>query len=281
MNTIATFDRISTICSETVTGHYSTSFSWAIRLLHKDLRMHIHAIYGFVRLADEIVDTFHQFDKEALLDQLTQATREAVESRISLNPILHSFQITVNQFDIPLTLVEHFLRSMRMDLTKTEYTNHTELNAYIYGSAEVVGLMCLKVICEGNSTKYNQLAPAACKLGAAFQKINFLRDLEDDASQLKRQYFPGVSMQNLSDDKKRQLENDILADFKAAYTGIMQLPAKGRFGVYLAYQYYLALFNRIRKRSSAAMLEKRIRVHNIEKLAILLEAGIKHRFGFI
>lgn len=281
MNTIEKYNHISELCSQTITRSYSTSFSLAIKLLHKDLRPHIHAIYGFVRIADEIVDTFHEYDKVELLSNLEHETIEAVQNKFSLNPILQSFQLTVNRFNIPYTLISHFLYSMKLDLTKKVYTSEQELNEYIYGSAEVVGLMCLKVMCEGNTEKYEALSPSACKLGAAFQKINFLRDIEDDTAMLHRQYFPGINIQHFTDYEKKMLEDDILADFRAAFPGILALPIKARFGVYLAYRYYMALFHRISKRSSTTILRQRIRVHNLQKLAILLHASLRHRLGIL
>lgn len=279
MNTIETYSAVCMKCSREVTKHYSTSFSWAIKLLHKDLQQQIHAIYGFVRLADEIVDTFHQYDKEKLLNVFRSDVYAAIHNKVSLNPVLQSFQLTIHQYNIPLQLVDDFLESMEMDLDKKVYHTHEELDSYIYGSAEVVGLMCLMVFCEGNEALYNDLAPAAQQLGAAFQKINFLRDLEDDQSHLQRSYFPGVDLRNFDEQVKQTVENGIATDFEAAMKGILKLPIKARFGVYVAYRYYFSLFKRIRKQRAASILQQRIRIPNVQKLAIILDAGIRSKMG--
>ena len=274
MNTIDTFNDVAYACSAATTERYSTSFASAIRLLHKDQRAPVHAIYGFVRLADEIVDTFHDFDKAALLADFKAQTYAAIAGGISLNPILQSFQHTVNKYHIDLALIEAFLHSMETDLHKSIYQQEQELCDYIYGSAEVVGLMCLYVFCEGDEATYQRLKPAACSLGAAFQKVNFLRDLQADHQQLHRTYFPGLDFYNFDKATKQRIESDIAADFSAAYNGIRQLPVKARFGVYVAFRYYLSLFHKIRRMQPSVIIEKRVRVPNFGKALILLRAGL-------
>ncbi len=267
-------------CSKITTETYSTSFSSAIKLLHKDLRAPIFNIYGFVRLADEIVDTFHHQDKQALLDEFRLATYDALERGISLNPILHSFQLTVNKYKIDIALIDAFFDSMEMDLNKTQY-DMLGYKEYIYGSAEVVGLMCLYVFCDGDTTQYNQLKPAAQSLGAAFQKVNFLRDLKADYHLLSRTYFPGVDFNNFTHDVKAEIENDIANDFAAAYQGILALPVKARFGVYVAYKYYLTLFKKIKRTQPARILEARIRIPNYSKAFILAKAGLRTHLNIL
>lgn len=274
------FHKVSQLCSRVTTEEYSTSFSSAIRLLHNDLRVPIYNIYGLVRFADEIVDTFHQHDKEVLLKEFKATTFEAIERKISLNPILHSFQLTVNQYNISLDLVEAFFRSMEMDLHKQAY-DEKQYNDYIYGSAEVVGLMCLFVFCDGDKDLYAKLKPSAQSLGAAFQKVNFLRDLKADYHSLNRTYFPGVDFSNFTWHTKAQIEEDIAADFRHAYEGILMLPWKARFGVYVAYKYYLSLFNKIRKTQPSQILETRIRIPNYHKAMILVRAGVKNQLKLI
>lgn len=268
-------------CSEEVTRSYSTSFSSAIRLLHADFREPIYAIYGLVRFADEIVDTFHEHDKERLLEQFRDATYDAINNHISLNPILNSFQQTVNQYHIGEELIDAFFRSMAMDIRKSDYYNADELDEYIYGSAEVVGLMCLKVFCEGNAAKYKELMPYARALGAAFQKVNFLRDLKDDYYGLSRTYFPDFDFNNFNESSKRLIEESIEADFQKAFEGIRLLPLKARFGVYVAYRYYLSLFNKIKQLQPCNILEKRIRIPNYAKFMIVLRAGIRSQLNGI
>lgn len=230
------FDDISHEMSTLTTRKYSTSFSLGIRMLNKDIQKPIYAIYGFVRFADEIVDSFHEFNKAILLEDFRKQTYQAINDKISLNPILNSFQWAVNTYNIPLDLIETFLVSMKMDLSEQNY-DEEQYKAYILGSAEVVGLMCLKVFVEGNEAEFLRLKPAAMKLGAAFQKINFLRDLDADFNQLGRLYFPGVEMDEFNTAVKNKIEEDIEADFKAGYLGILQLSKNARFGVYLAYIY--------------------------------------------
>ena len=277
---IQLFHELSQQCSKTTTEKYSTSFSSAIKLLHNDLRTPIYNIYGFVRFADEIVDTFHQYKKDELLQEFRRETFAAVERCISLNPILNSFQMTVNQYSIPMVLVNDFFSSMEMDLGKTIY-NSEGYRQYIYGSAEVVGLMCLYVFCEGDSTMYTKLKPYAQSLGAAFQKVNFLRDLKADYEELKRVYFPGVDFSNFTPSMKEQIEADIAADFRNAYAGILLLPAKVRFGVYVAYKYYLSLFKKIKKTAPANILEQRIRIPAYGKAYILAKAGLRSQFNLL
>jgi 15-cis-phytoene synthase len=274
------FHQSSEECSQLVTRRYSTSFSSAIRLLHQDLRKPIYNIYGFVRLADEIVDTFHDHDKEALLVAFKADTYRAIKEGICLNPILHSFQRTVNQYQIDLKLVDAFFHSMEMDLSKQQYDT-VGYQEYIYGSAEVVGLMCLHVFCEGDKALYSHLESSARSLGAAFQKVNFLRDIKADYMGLSRVYFPGCDFTNFTVAEKKAIEADILQDFRAAYKGISQLPFKCRFGVYVAYKYYLSLFKKIRGLEPASVLEARIRIPNFQKFLIVLRAGVKNQLRLI
>ena len=274
------FHELSQQCSKATTEKYSTSFSGAIRLLHNDLRAPIHNIYGFVRFADEIVDTFHQFNKDELLQEFRRETFAALERGISLNPILHSFQMMVKQYDIPSQLITDFFSSMEMDLQKTTY-NSEGYKQYIYGSAEVVGLMCLYIFCEGDRDIYARLKPFAQSLGAAFQKVNFLRDLKADYEQLNRTYFPGVDFTNFTPSMKAEIEADIANDFAHAYEGIVQLPGKARFGVYVAYKYYLSVFKKIKKTAPANILEQRIRIPAYGKAYILAKAGLRSQFNLL
>lgn len=274
------FHTTSENCSRIVTENYSTSFSSAIRMLHRDLRTPIFNIYGFVRLADEIVDSFHEYEKETLLAQFKKETYEAIERRISLNPVLHSFQRTVNEFNIDLKLVEAFFHSMEMDLTRKSYES-AEYKEYIYGSAEVVGLMCLYVFCEGKKELYDKLEAPARSLGAAFQKVNFLRDIKADYNGMSRVYFPGCDFSNFSEREKREIEEDIQQDFRDAFHGIRRLPLKARFGVYVAYKYYLSLFKKIKKLEPARVLESRIRIPNYLKAMIVFRAGVKNQLRLI
>lgn len=274
------FHDVSSECSRITTERYSTSFSSAIRLLHRDLRTPVYHIYGFVRFADEIVDTFHDYDKEKLLEEFKAETYTAFERGISLNPILNSFQAVVNQYNIDRELVDAFFRSMESDLSKCRYDDKGYQD-YIYGSAEVVGLMCLYVFCEGNQQMYEQLRPYAQALGAAFQKVNFLRDVKADSENLKRVYFPGVDFKNFTPDVKSRIEADIDKDFQMAYQGILKLPIKARFGVYVAYKYYLSLFNKIKKSRPAVLLGDRIRIPNYSKAFILMRAGLRSQLNIL
>lgn len=271
---------ISKECSRNTTRKYSTSFSSAIFLLHKDLRQPIYDIYGFVRLADEIVDSFHQFDKVSLLNEFKQQTKNAIEQKISLNPLLHSFQHTVDKYAIKPYFIDSFLYSMELDLTKNEY-NTNEYEKYIYGSAEVVGLMCLQVFCNGDDELYNELEPYAKKLGAAFQKINFLRDIKADNEGLSRMYFPNCNFNNFSKADKIEIEKDIQNDFEYAFKGILKLPIKSRLGVYVAYKYYVALFKKIKKLSPTDILNSRIRIADSSKVFILAKASIRHKLNML
>jgi len=274
------FHTTSENCSRIVTENYSTSFSSAIRMLHKDLRTPIFNIYGFVRFADEIVDTFHEHDKAFLLEQFKMETYDAIARGISLNPILNSFQRTVNEFNIDHHLIDAFFQSMKMDLSKTAY-DCQGYKEYIYGSAEVVGLMCLYVFCEGKKELYDKLESPARSLGAAFQKVNFLRDIKADFSGLARVYFPGCDFNNFTEHQKRQIEDDIHTDFRDAWQGIAQLPLKARFGVYVAYKYYLSLFKKIKQMEPARVLEERIRIPNYRKAMIIFRAGVKNQLRLI
>ncbi|NOT51400.1 MAG: phytoene/squalene synthase family protein [Chitinophagaceae bacterium] len=274
------FHTTSENCSRMVTENYSTSFSSAIRMLHKDLRTPIFNIYGFVRFADEIVDTFHEHDKKYLLEQFKKETFDAIERSISLNPILNSFQRTVNEYDIDRGLIASFFKSMEMDIEKRQY-NREEYKEYIYGSAESVGLMCLAVFCEGKKNIFEELKMAARSLGAAFQKVNFLRDIKADYNGLSRIYFPGCDFSNFSGEDKRMIEKDICNDFNEAYKGILKLPLKAKFGVYVAYKYYLSLFNKIKKMKPAKVLEKRVRIPNYYKALIIFRAGVKNQLRLI
>lgn len=268
------FDELSAECSRITTRKYSTSFSLGIRFLNKRLQSPIYAIYGFVRLADEIVDSFHDYDKKSLLDDLNRDTSAAIEKGISLNPVLNSFQQVVNQYEIPAELIKSFMHSMQMDLAKTQYSAD-EYRAYIYGSAEAVGLMCLCVFTEGNRNLYNELKPYAMKLGAAFQKVNFLRDVKADNLELGRTYFPGVDLKNFSLADKQQIEKDIAADFHESLQGILRLPSSARKGVFLAYYYYYMLFKKIRQVPPHRILQQRIRIPDYEKVWLMLQSNLK------
>jgi phytoene/squalene synthetase len=271
------FHEVSQDCSRITTEKYSTSFSSAIKLLHKDLRTPICNIYGFVRFADEIVDTFHGYDKAMLFEE---ATYDAIERGISLNPILHSFQMTVNQYKIDHALIDAFLYSMELDLGKHTY-DRAGYETYIYGSAEVVGLMCLYIFCEGNQAQYDALKPAAKSLGSAFQKVNFLRDVKADFEGLDRMYFPDCDFANFTQADKLAIEQDIQKDFDEAYAGILNLPIKARFGVYVAYKYYLSLFKKIQRLEPAHILESRIRIPDYGKAFILAKAGIRSQLNIM
>jgi len=277
---ISKFHTVSNKSSEITTKEYSTSFSSAIRLLHHDMRQPIYNIYGFVRFADEIVDTFHDYDKTLLLKEFKRETYIAIDREISLNPILHSFQQTVKEYNIDHDLIDAFFSSMEMDLSQRNY-DIKNFNEYVYGSAEVVGLMCLYVFCEGKKELFEKLRDSARSLGAAFQKVNFLRDIKADYNSLSRMYFPGCDFNNFTEDDKKKIEADIYKDFKTAYNGILKLPLKSRFGVYVAYKYYLSLFRKIKSLEPARVLETRIRIPSYEKAMIVLRAGVKNQLGLI
>jgi phytoene/squalene synthetase len=274
------FDRVSIKCSRLTTKSYSTSFSIGILCLDRVLRDPIYSIYGFVRLADEIVDSFHDFNKEELLARFKADTFLAIKEKISLNPILNSFQETVNKYNIDHNLINLFLRSMEMDLKRKEY-NVNDFKEYILGSAEVVGLMCLKVFCQGDTNLYEKLAPTAMKLGSAFQKVNFLRDLNQDFYQLGRMYFPDLELNHFTEDNKKKIEENIHADFRDAYTGIQQLPSSSRFGVYVAYVYYLALFKKIKNTPSEKILKSRIRISSREKAGLLAYSYVRNQLRLL
>ncbi|MEO6721170.1 MAG: phytoene/squalene synthase family protein [Ferruginibacter sp.] len=274
------FHDLSQQCSKAATEKYSTSFSSAIKLLHPDLRRPIFNIYGFVRFADEIVDTFHEYPKEELLAEFKRDTYTAIKRGISLNPILNSFQLCVNKYKLPHELIEAFFKSMEMDLSKTAY-NSDGYKEYIYGSSEVVGLMCLHIFCEGNNFMYDKLKPFAQSLGAAFQKVNFLRDVKMDYEDLSRTYFPEVDFSNFTPLMKNRIEGDISNDFANAYKGISQLPVKARFGVYVAYKYYLSLFKKIKKTKPAHIMEQRIRIPDYWKMFIVAKAGLRIQLNIL
>lgn len=270
------FDELAYEISKRTTEKYSTSFSLGILALKPAIRKDIYAIYGYVRLADEIVDSFHGYDREKLLKRLQIETDNALEERIAINPILQSFQETVHKYKIDRNLIEQFLFSMSMDLQQIDYTSDL-YNVYIYGSAEVVGLMCLQVFTEGNRIKYEELKPYAMKLGSAFQKINFLRDLKDDYQTLGRVYFPDLDMCVFDNGVKGQIENEIESEFKEALIGIKKLPGSSMFGVYLAYKYYLSLFAKIKSKSSKQILEARIRIPNTQKAFVACMSYLRYK----
>jgi phytoene/squalene synthetase len=274
------FHKVSALCSKITTEQYSTSFSSAIRMLHADLRQPIHNIYGFVRFADEIVDTFHDYEKEQLIAEFKEDTYKAIERGISLNPILNSFQQTVNQYGIDHHLIDAFFRSMEYDLEQKAY-DKAGYEEYIYGSAEVVGLMCLYVFCEGDKAKFDMLKAPARSLGAAFQKVNFLRDLKADYEGMERVYFPNCDFSNFSTEDKNCIECDIQKNFDDAYAGIVHLPLKSRFGVYVAYKYYLSLFKKIKKLHPTRIMEERIRIPNYGKVVILAKAGLRSQLNML
>lgn len=267
-------------CSKLITEHYSTSFTLGIKTLHRKYHLPIYAIYGFVRYADEIVDTFHEFDKAALLKQFKADTHKAIEEKISLNPVLHSFQLIVNKYNIDLDLIDSFLKSMEMDLTNDTYSNEG-YEEYIYGSAEVVGLMCLSVFCEGDQQQYNALKSPAKSLGAAFQKVNFLRDIKSDFDDRGRVYFPGVDFYNFQSTDKKKIEEDIQKDFQDALEGIKKLPKGARAGVYLAYIYYLQLFEKIKKLPSARIRKERIRIPDTIKALLLTKTLLLNKLNLL
>jgi phytoene/squalene synthetase len=274
------FDETTLKCSRLITQHYSTSFTLGIKTLEAKYRLPIYAVYGFVRYADEIVDTFHDYDKAELLSSFRVDTYKAIRDRISLNPVLHSFQLIVNQYGIEKDLIESFLKSMEMDLHQQAY-NEYGYAEYIYGSAEVVGLMCLRVFCEGNTQMYDSLKEPARRLGAAFQKVNFLRDIRSDFQDRGRVYFPGINFNSFTESAKRDIEADIQADFDAAYQGIIRLPQGAKWGVYLAYVYYKTLFKKIKKMAPSRILNERIRVPDNQKMALLVQTYFKHKLNYL
>ncbi|MBX2967582.1 MAG: phytoene/squalene synthase family protein [Cyclobacteriaceae bacterium] len=274
------FDELSYEVSKSTTKKYSTSFSLGILGLNPSVRPAIYAIYGYVRLADEIVDSFHDYDKHRLLNRLKIETESALNEGISLNPILQSFQETVHKYNIDTELINQFLHSMEMDLQKLDY-NFELYNEYIYGSAEVVGLMCLQVFTEGNKEKYEYLKPYAMKLGSAFQKVNFLRDLKDDYQVLGRTYFPKIDMNAFTNGVKYQIEAEIETEFKEALAGIKMLPGSSKFGVYLAYKYYLSLFHKIKNTGAEKMMHQRIRVPDFQKLVVMVKSYVRYKTALL
>lgn len=274
------FDELSRQVSRETTRKYSTSFSLGILALKESIRPAIYAVYGFVRLADEIVDSFHDFNKPALLQRFKQETWLALEEGISLNMILHSFQEAVHKYNIDRELIQHFLNSMEMDLKPKDY-DRPLYNEYIFGSAEVVGLMCLHVFTEGDKQKFEQLKPFARKLGSAFQKVNFLRDLKDDYHTLGRTYFPGLSMERFDNDVKKHIQEEIEQEFKEALYGIRMLPPSSRFGVYLAYRYYLSLFGKIKNTSAEKIMNNRIRIPNGKKISLMMHSYVQYKMALL
>lgn len=267
-------------CSKVITEHYSTSFTLGIKTLDKRFHLPIYAIYGFVRYADEIVDTFEGYDKKTLLNRFKSDTYVAIEEGISLNPVLHSFQLIVNKYKIDHELIESFLHSMEMDLYYADY-NQEGYEAYIYGSAEVVGLMCLRVFCEGDLAEYDRLKADAKRLGSAFQKVNFLRDIKSDFQERGRTYFPDVDFTNFTLEDKKIIENDIQADFDAALRGILELPKGAKGGVYLAYKYYLRLFDKIKNCPASRIQNERIRVPDYQKMTLLASTYFQMRLNVL
>jgi len=280
MTTKELFDEVSIKTSKLTTHAYSTSFSIGIRCLGKELRNPIYSIYGFVRLADEIVDSFHDFNKSDLLLRFRNDTMTSIEEKISLNPILNSFQATVHKFGIDVSLVDIFLKSMEMDLTQKSY-DQQGFDEYVLGSAESVGLMCLHVFSQHDRKMFEELKPHAMKLGSAFQKINFLRDLNADYNSLGRIYFPDLDIQKFDEASKTRIEKSIIDDFDKAFEGIRKLPGSSKLGVYVAYLYYLALFKKIRNTSPGYVLKERVSIHNRHKLSILCYSYLKHQLNLI
>lgn len=275
------FDSVSYRCSKLVTTSYSTSFSSAVKMLAPSIRQDIYNIYGFVRFADEIVDSFHDYNKEALFDKFEIELKEAIQNKISLNPILNSFQHTVHKYHIPMTLIDSFMKSMRLDLSKSVYQSKNEYEEYIYGSADVVGLMCLKVFVKGNNEMYEKLKHSAMKLGSAFQKVNFLRDLKADYEVLNRTYFPNTDLNNLNEQSKKEIIEDIEKDFDQGYEGIKNLPLEAKFGVYTAYIYYKKLLIKLKQTPSAEIKNTRIRVPDYQKVSLLANCYVKYRLNIL
>lgn len=275
------FDKVSNDCSKLVIKRYSTSFYFSSSLLSKTIRQDIFNIYGFVRLADEIVDTFHEYPKKELLEDFEKELWRSVDNKISLNPILNSFQHTVNKYSIPKDLINSFLDSMKMDLEKKEYNSVEEYKKYIYGSADVVGLMCLKVFVKGSESSFAELSPFAISLGSAFQKVNFLRDLKDDSNVLNRVYFPNVDMNNFNEKSKKEIILEIEKDFANAVKGIVKLPKNSKFAVYIAYRYYNKLLKKLKRTSSENIVKKRIRIHNLQKFIVIARSYVKYQLNLI
>ncbi|WP_411377015.1 phytoene/squalene synthase family protein [Flavobacterium psychrophilum] len=275
------FDTVSNDCSKIVTQSYSTSFSSAVKMLSSSIRQDIYNVYGFVRLADEIVDSFHDYDKEALFNTFEIDLKNALEQKISLNPILNAFQHTVHKHKISYDLIDAFMNSMKLDLAKKEYKTKDEYDQYIYGSADVVGLMCLTVFVKGNVELYESLKNAAMRLGSAFQKVNFLRDLKADFEDLNRTYFPNTDLSQLNETFKQEIIKEIEADFKAGYEGITHLPIEAKFGVYTAYIYYKKLLSKLKKTPSREIKNTRIRVSDYQKISLLANCYVKYRLNLL
>ena len=275
------FDQISEECSKNVTKSYSTSFSLATKMLSSSIRQDIYNIYGFVRFADEIVDSFHNYNKEELFKRFVNDLNHSLKEKISLNPILNSFQKTVHKYGIQKELIDAFLKSMKQDLKKKNYKTTKEYKDYIYGSADVVGLMCLKVFVSGNESEYKKLKPYAMSLGSAFQKVNFLRDLNDDYKKLDRIYFPGVEYSSFDENTKNQIMLDIEKDFIEALKGIYMLPNNSKFGVYAAYKYYKRLLIKLKRSSYLKIKKQRIRVPNYQKVDVLARSYVRYRLNIL
>ena len=275
------FDDVSNDCSKIVTKTYSTSFSLATKMLSKGIRQHIYNIYGFVRFADEIVDSFHDYDKEALFKDFSSDLEKSLKNKIHLNPILNSFQATYHKFNIDKDLVDSFMSSMKKDLHKTKYLSNQEYEDYIYGSADVVGLMCLKVFVNGDSKKYEELKSFAMRLGSAFQKVNFLRDLKDDFEVLNRTYFPNTDLNQLDEESKIKIIEEIEGDFKEGLNGIKKLPIEAKFGVFMAYRYYSQLLKKLKKTPALEIKNTRIRVPNYKKIELLTRSYVKYQLNLL
>ena len=275
------FDKISFDCSRIVTQSYSTSFSTAVRMLAPSIQQDIYNIYGFVRFADEIVDSFHDYNKEVLFQNFEISLEQALQDKISLNPILNAFQNTVHKFKIPNELIAAFMKSMKLDLTKKDYKTKDEYNEYIFGSADVVGLMCLKVFVNGNNQQYDELKASAMRLGSAFQKVNFLRDLKADFEDLSRTYFPDTDLSQLDEPSKLKIIAEIEDDFKAGYAGIVNLPVDAKFGVYTAYIYYKKLLSKLKSTPSQEIKNTRIRVSDYQKYGLFAKCYVNYKLNFI
>lgn len=277
----ALFDTVSYKCSKVVTKSYSTSFSLATKMLYKSIRYDIYNIYGFVRFADEIVDSFHNYDKEMLFNKFSDDLESALKDKISLNPILNSFQHTFHKYNIDKSLVDAFMKSMRLDLHKKDYLTEEEYKEYIYGSADVVGLMCLKVFVNGDDLKYNELKDTAMSLGSAFQKVNFLRDLKADFEGLDRTYFPNTDLNNLDEQSKQDIIDDIERDFEKGLSGIKKLPIEAKFGVFMAYRYYSQLLKKLKKTPALNIKNTRVRVSNPKKIELLARSYVKYQLNLM
>lgn len=275
------FDKVSRECSKLVTTSYSTSFSLATKMLSESIRQDIYNIYGFVRFADEIVDTFHDYDKATLFEKFSNDLEDALEHKISLNPILNSFQETYHIYNIEKHMVDAFMKSMRQDLDKKVYLTNDEYKEYIYGSADVVGLMCLKVFVKGDDAKYNELKDSAMSLGSAFQKVNFLRDLKADFEDLSRTYFPNTDLNHLDEESKQLIISDIENDFAKGLSGIKKLPLEARFGVFMAYRYYSKLLEKLKKTPALKIKSTRIRVNDYKKVELLTRSYVKYQLNLL